>query len=97
MATKAELIAAVADRCEIDKKDTEAVLVAFFDHTAEQIKAGEKVTWPKFGSFTMAERAPRMGRNPQNGDPVKIGMSRSVRFSTSAPLKDWLKGRNKKR
>ncbi len=92
MATKAELISAVADRSDVGKNETEAVLAAFFDYTAEQIKAGEKVAWPKFGTFTMSERAPRMGRNPQTGEPVKIGMSRSVRLSTSAPLKKWLKG-----
>jgi DNA-binding protein HU-beta len=97
MATKSELIAAVADRSDVGKKETEAVLSAFFDHTAEQIKAGEKVAWPKFGTFSMSERAPRMGRNPQTGEPVKIGKSRSVKLSTSAPLKEWLKGRNKRR
>ena len=52
MATKAELIAAVADRADTDKKTAEAVLGAFFDHTAEQVKAGEKVAWPGFGSFS---------------------------------------------
>lgn len=97
MATKAELIAAVAERAETDKKSTEAVLSAFFDHTAEQVKAGEKVAWPGFGAFSMAERGPRKGRNPQTGESIKVGKSRSIKLATSAPMKEWLLGRSKKR
>lgn len=97
MATKAELIAAVADRADADKKTTEAVLGAFFDHTAEAVKAGEKVNWPGFGGFSMAERGPRTGRNPQTGESIKIKKSRSVKFTTSAPMKEWLLGKTKKR
>ncbi len=97
MATKAELIAAVADRAEIDKRSTEAVLGAFFDHTAEQVKSGEKVSWPGFGAFSMSERSPRKGRNPQTGESIKVGKSRSLKIATSAPMKEWLLGRSKKR
>ena len=50
MATKAELISGVAERADADKKTTEAVLAAFFDHTAEAVKDGEKVAWPGFGT-----------------------------------------------
>ena len=97
MATKADMIAAVADRAEADKKTTEAVLAAFFDHTAETIKTGEKVAWPGFGTFSMGERAPRTGRNPQTGAPLKIKKSRSIKLSTSAPMKAWLLTAKKKR
>lgn len=97
MATKAELIAAVADRAETDKKTAEAVLGAFFDHTAEQVKTGEKIGWPGFGTFSMGERGPRTGRNPQTGEPLKIKKSRSIKLSTSAPMKEWLLAAKKKR
>lgn len=97
MATKAETISAVADRAGTDKKTAEAVLGAFFDHTAEQVKAGEKVAWPGFGTFSMTERAPRTGRNPQTGEKLKIKKSRSVKLSTAAPLKVWLLARGAKR
>lgn len=97
MATKAEMIQAVADRAGTDKKSTEAVLGAFFDHTAEQIKAGEKVAWPGFGTFSMSERGPRKGRNPQTGEAIKIKKSRSVRLGTAAPMKAWLLSGKKKR
>ncbi len=97
MATKAELISAVAEAADADKKTTEAVLAAFFDHTAESVKDGEKVAWPGFGTFSMGERAPRTGRNPQTGETIKIGKSRSIKLSTSAPMKEWLLGKSKKR
>ena len=97
MATKSELISAVADRAETDKKTAEAVLSAFFDHTAETVKAGEKVAWSGFGTFSMGERGPRKGRNPQTGESIKIGKSRSLKLSTASPMKDWLLGGKKKR
>lgn len=97
MATKAEMITAVADRAGTDKKSAEAVLAAFFDQTAEQVKQGEKVTWPGFGTFSMGERGARKGRNPQTGETIKIKKSRSVKLSTSAPMKAWLLTAGKKR
>lgn len=90
MATKAEMISAVADRAGADKKTTEAVLGAFFDHTAESVKRGEKVAWPGFGTFSMGERGPRKGRNPQTGETIKIKKSRSLKLQTAAPMKAWL-------
>ncbi len=97
MATKAEMITAVAERGGSDKKTAEAVLGAFFDYTAEEIKKGNKVAWPGFGTFSMTERGPRKGRNPQTGEPLKIKKSRSIKLSTSAPMKAWLLGRTTKR
>ncbi len=97
MATKAEMISAVADRAETDKKTAEAVLGAFFDHAAEQVKSGDKVAWPGFGTFSMGERAPRTGRNPQTGEAIQIKKSRSVKLSTAAPMKEWLLSSSGKR
>ena len=97
MATKAEMIQAVAERAGTDKKSAEAVLGAFFDHSAEEVKSGAKVAWPGFGTFSMGERGPRTGRNPQTGESIKIKKSRSVKLSTSAPMKEWLLAAKKKR
>ena len=97
MATKSELITSVAERAGVSKTQADAVLSAFFDVTAETVKGGDKVSWPGFGAFSMSERAPRTGRNPQTGAPVKIGTSRSIKLSTSAPMKEWLLGKSKKR
>ena len=97
MATKSETIQAVADRAGVSKKDAENILGAFFYHTAERIKKGEKIAWPGFGSFSMSERGPRTGRNPQTGEAIKIKKSRSIKLSTSAPMKQWLLGKAGKR
>ena len=61
------------------------------------IKKGEKIAWPGFGSFSMSERGPRTGRNPQTGEAIKIKKSRSIKLSTSAPMKQWLLGKAGKR
>ena len=90
MATKSELISSVADRAGTDRKTAEAVLSAFFDHTAEAAKAGDKVAWSGFGTFSMSERGPRTGRNPQTGETIQVGKSRTLKLQTSAPMKEWL-------
>jgi DNA-binding protein HU-beta len=97
VATKAELIQSVADRAGVSKKEAESVLSAFFDHTAEVVKQGEKVSWAGFGSFSMGQREARKGRNPQTGAAIKIKRSRSIKLSTSAPMKAWLLTAKKKR
>lgn len=64
---KTEFIAAVAEKAEISKKDSEKALKAFVDVVAEQLKAGDKVQLVGFGTFEVSERAAREGRNPQTG------------------------------
>ena len=61
---KTEFIAAVAEKAEISKKDSEKALKAFVDVVAEQLKAGDKVQLVGFGTFEVSERAAREGRNP---------------------------------
>ena len=62
---KTEFIAAVAEKAEISKKDSEKALKAFVDVVTEQLKAGDKVQLVGFGTFEVSERAAREGRNPQ--------------------------------
>ena len=69
---KTEFIAAVAEKAEISKKDSEKALKAFVDVVTEQLKAGDKVQLVGFGTFEVSERAAREGRNPQTGK-TKIG------------------------
>ena len=95
MATKAEMIDAVADAAGASKADTERVLGAFFDHVVAQAKSGEAPSWPGFGKFSTSERAARTGRNPQTGEPVKIKASTAMKFTSSAALKEALNGKKK--
>ena len=71
MATKAEMIDAVAQAAGVSKADAERTLGAFFDHVVSTTKSGEKVAWPGFGSFSTTQRAAREGRNPQTASPCR--------------------------
>ena len=95
MATKAELIDAVAASAGVSKADAERTIGAFFDHVTTATKK-EKVAWPGFGSFSQTKRAARTGRNPQTGAPVKIAASTAMKFTPSATLKAALNPRRKK-
>ena len=87
---KTELIAAVAERTELSKKDAEKALKAFTDVVAEELKKGEKVQLVGFGTFEVSERAAREGRNPQTGENMKIEASRTPKFKAGKALKDSL-------
>jgi DNA-binding protein HU-beta len=95
MATKAEMIDAVAQAAGVSKADAERTLGAFFDHVVSTTKSGAKVAWPGFGSFSTTQRAAREGRNPQTGEPVKIKASTAMKFSASSTLKQALNGKKK--
>jgi DNA-binding protein HU-beta len=85
---KTELVAAIADKAEISKKDAEKALKAFIDVVAEELKKGEKIQLVGFGTFEVAERAARTGRNPQTGEEMKIEASKAPKFKAGKALKD---------
>ncbi len=90
MATKAEMLDAVADSAGVSKAQAEATLDAFFGYVVSQAKGGDKVAWPGFGSFSTTERAAREGRNPQTGETIQIKASTAMKFSSSSALKSAL-------
>ena len=85
---KTELIAAVAEKTELSKKDSEKALKAFIDVVTEELKKGEKIQLVGFGTFEVAERAAREGRNPQSGKPMPIPASKAPKFKAGKALKD---------
>ena len=85
---KAELVAAVAERTELSKKDAEKALKAFVDVVAEELKKGEKIQLVGFGTFEVSERAAREGRNPASGQPMQIAASKAPKFKAGKALKD---------
>ena len=87
---KAELVAAMADKAELSKKDAEKALKAFTDVVAEELKKGEKIQLVGFGTFEVSERAARTGRNPQTGKEMKIAASKAPRFKAGKALKDMV-------
>lgn len=85
---KTELVAAIAEKTELSKKDAEKVLKAFTDVVAEELKKGEKIQLVGFGTFEVAERPEREGRNPSTGKAMKIAASKSPKFKAGKALKD---------
>ena len=85
---KTELIAAIAERAEISKKDSEKAVKAFIDVVTEELKKEEKVQLVGFGTFEVSKRAAREGRNPQTGKTMKIEACKAPKFKAGKALKD---------
>lgn len=85
---KAELVAAIAAKTELSRKDAEKALKAFVDVVAEELAEGGKIQLVGFGTFDIAERSARAGRNPQTGAPMDIAASKAPRFKAGKALKD---------
>ncbi|HOO79745.1 MAG TPA: HU family DNA-binding protein [Lachnospiraceae bacterium] len=87
---KTELVAAVADKAGITKKDAEAVVAAFTETVTKELKKGGKVQLVGFGTFEVTKRAARTGRNPQTGADMKIPASKAPKFKAGKAFKDAL-------
>ena len=85
---KTELVAAMADQAGLSKKDAEKALAAFTSVVTDELKKGEKVQLVGFGTFEISERKAREGRNPQNGQTMKIAASKAPKFKAGKALKD---------
>ena len=85
---KTELVAAIAEKTNLSKKDAEMALKAFTEVVAEELKKGEKVALVGFGTFEVSERAAREGRNPLTGATIKIAASKTPKFKAGKALKD---------
>lgn len=85
---KADLIAAIAEKTELSKKDSEKALKAFIDVVTEELTKGEKIQLVGFGTFEVSERAAREGRNPQTGETMNIAASKAPKFKAGKALKD---------
>ncbi len=88
---KTELITKVAEKAEISKKDAESALNAFTNVVADALVDGDKVQIVGFGTFEVAERAARTGRNPKTGETIEIAASKSPKFKAGKALKDAIK------
>lgn len=88
---KTELIAAMAEKAEISKKDAEKALAAFTNIVADTLVDGDKVAITGFGTFEVVKRAERQGRNPSTGEVITIAASKSPKFKSAKALKDAVK------
>ena len=85
---KTELVAAIAEKSELSKKDSEKALKAFIDTVTEELKKGEKIQLVGFGTFEVSEIAAREGRNPQTGETMTIAACKAPKFKDGKALKD---------
>ncbi len=89
--TKAEVITKVAETTGITKKDTGAMVDALLQVITDELRAGGKVAFTGFGSFSVVERAAREGRNPQTGESMMIEATKAPKFKAGKALKDAVK------
>lgn len=85
---KAELVASMAEKSQMSKKDAEKALNAFIESVEDALVKGEKVQLVGFGSFEVRQRAERKGRNPQTKEEITIAASRAPIFKVGKALKD---------
>ncbi len=89
---KSDLIAVVAEATGISKSEATNAIDATFDVIADALENGDDVRLTGFGSFGVAERAARHGRNPRTEEPIKIAASRQPKFKPGKRLKDAVNG-----
>lgn len=83
---KAELIDAIAGDAKMTKADAKKALDAFINSTTKALKKGDRIALVGFGSFSVAKRAARTGRNPQTGKEIKIAAKKVVKFKAGSDL-----------
>ena len=93
---KTELIDSVAGATGESKRVVGDVLDAFVSQVQKQVKRGDKVTLPGFGTFSRRQRAARTARNPRTGDAIKVKASKVPAFKAGASFKDYVSGSRRK-
>ena len=88
---KTELVAAVAAKAELSKKDAEAAVNAVFDSVKDALAEGDKVSLIGFGTFSVKTRAARTGLNPRTKETIEIPESKVPAFKAGSALKDDVK------
>jgi DNA-binding protein HU-beta len=89
---KAELVAAVAKSTGETKRTVAGVLDATINTVEKQVKKGERVTLPGFGTFSRRARAARTARNPRTGEAIKVKATKVPAFKPGAGFKDFVAG-----
>ena len=86
--TKAELVTMVAEKADITKKEAEKAISAVVDSITETLAKGEKIQLVGFGTFEVAKRNARTGKNPQTGKAIKIPACKAPKFKAGKALKE---------
>lgn len=83
---KTEFVEKYAEKTGLSKKDAAAAVNAFFEVTADALKAGDKIVFPGVFKAEVGERAARTGRNPQTGEEVQIAAKKVIKAKLSDKL-----------
>ena len=87
---KTELIAAVAEKAEISKKDAEKAVKAFTDVVSEELVNGGKIQLVGFGTFEVSERPAREGRNPRTRETMTIAATKTPKFKVGKAINEMV-------
>jgi DNA-binding protein HU-beta len=88
---KADLTSRVARECRMTKVQAGRVIDSLLENISRALKKGERASLVGFGTFTVARRKARTGRNPQTGAPISIPARRVVRFAAGKSLKSEIR------
>ena len=91
MMNKSELVRAISEKSGSTIKDSEKFLDSFVETITEAMKKNDDVALVGFGTFSVAERAEKIGRNFRTGKNIQIPASKSVKFKAGKALKDSVK------
>ncbi|GAC1308947.1 MAG: hypothetical protein NVSMB21_14930 [Vulcanimicrobiaceae bacterium] len=86
--TKNELVRELAEDFELPRKQVAEMMESILDKMTEVLKSGDKVQLTPFGQFKIRDRAARVARNPQTGEPVNVPAKRVLKFIPGKPLKE---------
>ncbi len=90
--SKIALVERVADQAKLTKVDADRAIKAFISVVSDSLKNGEDVSLVGFGTFSIADRAERQGRNPKTGEVITIAAKKVVKFKPGKALKDEVEG-----
>jgi DNA-binding protein HU-beta len=94
--TKAELVGKLAEGAELTKAQAEKAATVFLNSIVEALKGGDKVTFVGFGTFSVNDKAARIGRNPQTGAEIKIAAKKAVKFKVGKAFLEAVQPKKKK-
>mgnify|MGYP001385527639 CR=1 FL=1 len=89
---KSDFVAALAEQTEMSKAQAGKVYDTFVELLTQSVSSGEALSIPGFGTFKIADRAAREGRNPATGETIQIEASKVVKFAAASALKQVING-----
>jgi len=88
--TKADLVEIIYEKVGLSKKEAKDIVEEIFVILKDTLRDGEKIKISGFGNFTVKDKKPRRGRNPQTGDDIEISARRVLTFKASQILKEFI-------